>query len=423
MLSYKKILIAGFTGLLVVLSSCTSMRANMYLIKQLTPQDKAEYLFNEGVDLYNSELLDRNNLKAIPKIRQYFTDTLKLDPEHPKAQLYITKIDSFKKNQFDVYIARAKALQDKDKRTDSQNYAMVLAIKKAGDIKSIDTDLIKLKTTTISDRNAVITAREEQVGATQARILAEKNPQTLTKLLNDISKPMTELLAVDPGNPVATKSQKDLDAYVASLSQKDIDTAKTKLSAKKYGEAETAVLKAERNLTALTGEPNPQVQTLKYQIYYAWGSDLLAAKKYQSASDKASLAIAVNRTQEAVDLKSKITKAASERDYDADIDDILASVDSRLDRGDPAGAMNVIQSTMPKLKVQANKNSLSSREDQVIAQMKQLYDAGIAQYNEEDYVGAKQKFNVVVKIDSNYEQAQGYLDRANTKLRALNGKD
>jgi len=173
----------------------------------------------------------------------------------------------------------------------------------------------------------------------------------------------------------------------------------------------------------MTTTPNPQIQTLKYQIYYGWGTELFTAKKYQSASDKTAMAIAVNRSTEAVALKTKISNAASVRNYDAEISDILESVDALLARGDLTGAQDAIQTNLPKLKIQANKNSLSAKKDAINSQLKKLYQDGIALYNEEDYEGALQKFRIVVKVNSAYEQAQAYVDRSTTKVRALTGKD
>jgi len=55
--------------------------------------------------------------------------------------------------------------------------------------------------------------------------------------------------------------------------------------------------------------------------------------------------------------------------------------------------------------------------------LKPVYTAGIDAYNEEDYELAQDKFSQIVEIQATYEQAQAYLDRANSKLRALSGSN
>jgi hypothetical protein len=111
---------------------------------------------------------------------------------------------------------------------------------------------------------------------------------------------------------------------VSSLAQKDIDLARQRLAQKRFGEAETAILRADRTLAGLGGNAGNEVATIKYQVYFKWAQALYTLKKYGSADQKVTLALRANRTTEAVDLKTRIAKAASYRDYDAEIDDMLA---------------------------------------------------------------------------------------------------
>jgi len=423
MTSLKKMLLSVLAGTLVLIPSCTSLRANMFLIRETTPQEKAALLFKEGLSRYNEDLIERNDLKAIPKIRGYFADALAIDPMHPQAAQYIETIDSFRQKTYESYLKTATTLYAKEKRTEVQDYEMVLAVKKASDIKKIDLELAKLKADTKEIRTGVIQTRVDRILALEPKMMAEKNQLAQAKLLKDTDKLVQELQNIDPANKDAEHTRKEIDMLAEGLAQKDIESAKAKLAAKKYADAETAVLRAEKTLATVTLEPNKTLQTLKYQIYYSWSANLLDAKKYQTATDKANLAIMVNKTQEAVALRTKIGKAASVRDYDADIADILDSVDASLSRGDTATAQTVINTNLPKLKNQANKNSLSAKTEKVAAQVKTLYQDGISRYNEEDYEGARGKFAMVVKTNPDYEQAQAYLDRTNTKIRALLGKD
>ncbi len=423
MSSSKKGLLIVLAGVILMVSACTSLRADLFLIKQTSPQKKADMLYQEGLVRYNQDLKTNNDLTKIPEIRRYFSDAVTLDPMNTKAQQYLNKIDSFKTTLFTANMETAKKLAAVEKRTDTQNYQLVFAVKQASDLKPGDKDLAKIKASIKDLPPLVIQKHEERIAVLEPKILAEKDPKALLKLLNEANTVLSELHNIDPSNKAGAQSRIKIDTYVASLTQKDIDTAQAKLTAKKYADAETAVLRAEKSHAAISSEKNPQIQNLKYGIYYAWGTDLFTAKKYQAAGDKASLAISANRTTDALALKTKINKAAAVRDFDADISDILDSVDALLARGDPSGAQDIIDSNLPNLKIQANKNSLSAKTADVTAQIKIIYQAGISLYNEEDYEGAAQKFKVVVDINGDYEQAQSYLDKSNTKIRALSGKD
>lgn len=423
MTSFTKMLLSFLACTLVLVSSCTSLRTNMFLIRETTPQQKAALLFKEGLTQYNEDLIERNDLKAIPKIRRYFADALAIDPSHAQAAQYIATLDSFRQKSFDLYMKTANSLYAKEKRTEAQNYEMVLAVQKASDIQNSGSELAKLKTNTKDIRIGVIQTKVSQILALEPKMLTEKNQLAQAKLLKDTDKLVQEVQNLDPSNKDADRTRKEIDILAEGLAQKDIQSAKEKLAAKKYADAETAVLRAEKTLATVTAEPNKPLQTLKYQIYYSWSVSLLGTKKYQTATDKANLAIMVNKTQEAVALKTKITREASVRDYDADISDILDSVDASLARGDTASAKSVIETNLPKLKNQANKNSLSAKTEKVDALVQSLYQDGISRYNEEDYAGAQSKFAMVLKTKADYEQAQAYLDRTVTKIRALSGKD
>lgn len=423
MLSSQKVFFVSIIGILVMASACTSLRANIFLIKTTTPQEKAAMLFDEGLTRYKTDLLKSNDLKKIPEIRRYFSDALALDPEHPQAQKYISELDSYKQKVYTSSLDKAKKLAVVEKRSETQDYELVYAVKQASDLQSGDAELGKLKKTTKDLEPTVIQARLDKIALLEPKIIAESDAKTLAKLMADANRALTEIQNIDPGNKTAAQSRANINAHVASLAKNDIDLAQEKLTAKKYADAETAILRAEKNQAAIMSEKNPQIQTIKYQTYYAWGSALLSSKKYQLANEKATKALSVNRTSEALALKTKINNSASVRDYDSEIDDILNSVNELLAQEDPVGAQNAIQENIPKLKNQENKNKLSAKTTDVNAQIKQLYQDGIALYNEEDYESAIQKFRVVVKVNPDYEQAQAYLDRSNTKIRALAGKD
>lgn len=423
MSSSQKVFFVSILGILVMVSACTSLRANIFLIKTTTPQEKAAMLFDEGLARYNTDLLKSNNLKKIPEIRKYFSDALALDPEHPQAQKYISELDSYKQKIYASNLDKAKKLAVVEKRSETQDYELVYAVKQASNLQSGDVELGKLKKTTKDLEPTVIQARLDKIALLEPKIIAESDAKTLAKLMADANRALAEIQNLDPGNKAAAQSRANINAHVANLAKKDIALAQEKLTAKKYADAETAILRAEKNQAAITSEKNPQIQTIKYQTYYAWGSTLLSSKKYQLANEKVTKALSVNRTSEALALKTKINNSASVRDYDSEIDDILDSVNTLLAQGDPVAAQNAIQENIPKLKNQENKNKLSAKTTDVNAQIKQLYQDGITLYNEEDYESAIQKFRVVVKVNPDYEQAQAYLDRSNTKIRALTGKD
>jgi hypothetical protein len=420
-LSKKVVLALIVAGGCALVSSCVTSRIDTFLVNELSPKEKAAILFDRCVKTYNEDVIGKGDVSSVNRLRADFNEVLDLDPLNTDAEKYIADLDSWADRRFALYLKNASALAASAKRTDAQNYDMILAIENAARLKSGNKDVTKLQTSTKDVRANVIQTRVNQLKDLQLKIKTENDQQKLVKLIRSSDALLDQINAIDPNNGETKTMRKETDARVKELVEKDLKIAREKLEAKKYADAETALLRADKSVAAITNEKNAEVQDLKYKLYYSWGSSLYSAKKLQSAGEKANLALKANETREAALLKAKIDKAATTRDYDADIDDILSSVDSLLAKGDPASALATIKSNLPNLKMPANKASLSAKQDLVFAQRDRIYKDAIALYNDEDYEGARQKFQIVTAIDASYEQAQSYLDKANTKIKALSG--
>ncbi len=410
------IVAAGF-----IMASCVS-GPDMYIAKEVSAEDKADFLFKQGVDKYNELLVEKNDLTSISRVRKFFENALVADPLHPQAESWIAKVDAFSAKRRTAYLNRVKALKDKDKRTAAENYEMVQALKLAGDIKA-DAEYMKLKMSISGTRSEVINTRVTKLSSIETKILAEKKSTSLAKLVPQANKLNTEITNVDPGNSDAKRSMGAIDAHISALAQADLDSARKLLDAKRFGESETALLKAERTVGGLKTPIADDIKALKYQLYIRWGNALYALKKYGPADEKAAKALSISKTTEAANLKQRINKASSARDYDAEINDILAEIDGSISRGELATAWSQIDRNAARMTKQANKDKIESRREAVTAALKPIYDEAIAAYNEEDYELAKEKLRVVVRIQPNYEQASGYLDRTNSKLKALSGAE
>lgn len=406
----------------LILASCAS-GPDMFIAKEVSAIDKAEFLFKQGVAQYNDLLQEKNDLKSIPRVRKFFENALLADPLHPQAQSWIEKVDTFSSKRYANYLENAQKLLAKGKRTKAEDYEMVLAVKRAGDIKSSEKELAKLRSDTAGVRKEIIQLRAAQIADTQAKILAATNPRTLSKLVPKASSLMAEIEAVDPGNGDVKKAQGAIGGHITSLAQKDIDAARDSLEKRQYGDAEAAILRAEGIVSGFDPAASDEIKAIKYQLYLRWGNALYSLNKFNLADQKAAKALNISRTTEAASLKAKINKAtaATVRDYDAEIQDILGDIDSTIAQGDLAKAWGQIDANVALMKKKASKDQLEEKRATILGALKPVYNDGIAAYNEEDYELAREKFTVITKIKPDYEQAQAYLDRTNGKLKALSG--
>lgn len=404
-------------------ASCATSGVNANLIKYTTNEEKADIMFAKGKALYVDEIKAKNNLAVVDDARRFLKDALTFNPLHPEAQDYLDLIDGYIKARLTANKNSATKLFAKKPRTDAENFRMIQAITDAAALDNNDKDIQKLQASTKDIRASVISSKQTALIALEKKISTEKSETQLAKELREADLLIRDLQKIDPSNGTAASARALISKTGDSLVQKDIDAANKALTAKKYADAETAILRAEKNLAAVSQDPGTTIPSVKYKVYYWWAVEQYNGKNYKVSSEKIAKAIKIWRSQEANTLKAKIDKALSTKDYDADIKTIIASVDDSISKGDPATAMRIIDETTPKLKVQANIDGLTAKQADVRAMLKSIYQDGIARYNDEDYEGARQKFGIVVDVDPEYEQAQAYLDRADTKIRALTGKD
>ena len=66
-----------------------------------------------------------------------------------------------------------------------------------------------------------------------------------------------------------------------------------------------------------------------------------------------------------------------------------------------------------------NMQQLDSRNEQILSNLKDLYDKGVDAYRNEDFKTAIDLLQTVVAIQVDYEQASDYLDKARSKQKLL----
>jgi hypothetical protein len=427
-----------------ILSACVSANTDVFIARNMSSKEKSRIIFEKGLDLYNSKLMENNDLQAIPEVRGYFEAAVQADPENLKAQEYLSKTDAFKAHRFESYLKNAKRLKDKKGRTDGESFELVLSTQRAADLDAVNGELIKLRIDTVEIRKMVIQKRVDSLETLEKKLKASKAQSEVAKLIPQATKIISEVQLIDPGNRNAAGVKRSMDDVVLGFAKKDLEDTRNFIAAKKYANAETCLLRAEKTLSNVTKEKNPEVATLKYQLYFKWSQEFFAQKQYISADNRVNIAIAANKTTEALDLKNKISRAAAaksqagkpaktgpkslkigspveSKNYDDEIDGVLESVDATIARDDLRGAMDLIDFNIEMMNVQANIDKLKLKKAIVMDRLKSIYADSVASYNEEDYETARDGFRAVIRIDPGYEQAQAYLEKANNKIRALEG--
>lgn len=356
---------------LIVLSSCAGLRANLLLLQEATPEEKAELLFKDGLERYQNDILREQDLSAIPAVKTRFQDAIKLFPGHAGAKKYLTDLEAFRSKQFDLNLATANDLYKREKRTPTQDYNLVVAVKKLKQLDSGAPETKVLAKGTGELKTAVVKANTEELNTLQKEIDAETDRSAKLAKLKSARKIADNILFIEPLSPSVSLSRDSIDKKIADLTQPQ-----------NAAEAKTP--------TATAKAPAP------------------AAKTPVKTPVKSS---------------AKPAKAAKPAyDYDGDAVEVLGTIDALIRAGKPSDAMNHIRTYEGRFQQKANLDKLAAKKTEVQKLVAKIYQDGIASYNEEDYESARVQFIKVVQYDAGYEQAQAYLDRSDTKLRALSGR-
>lgn len=362
----RAVIAAGLLSLAFM--SCATLRANNLLVVQTTDNEKAELLFADGLERYTNDLLKKNDLTRINAVRTRFKDALALDPDHPRAAKYLVEVDAFREKQYAYWLASAKSLSGIEKRTANQDYELVLAVKKLNDLVSFDKEVSELSKSTKDLRKLTIKDMENRVKESHALMKSDTGEASRLKNIKNAEFLALNLQKIDPRNGAARRAVKDAKRLLDELPP-----------------------------PAAAAAPAP------------------AASKTPAAKAKTPSPAKAKKT-------SPEAEKPKARDYDAEIASILTAVDERINKNDPAGAREVINSYLPLLAKQSSKNKLSAKGDAIKTMAERLYNEGIDLYNQEDYEGAQVNFSAVVRWDSKYKDAREYLDRSNAKIRALSGR-
>jgi hypothetical protein len=409
----------------VLASSCAATLSDLdrFILSEATPQEKSALLTAKGIDLYNILLLEKNDLSAASRVQMFFVNALRADPLNKQAEIYLTRIESFRDERLGAYIKRAQALKDKKSLTDRESFELCRSVHRALELDASSPAALRLDSDIVDMRMQVIQTRIAALDVMEKKLMTEKTQAGVAAILSQSTRLINEISYVDSGNKKAQAFLKKVDLFVTAGAHDDVVAAKAALAKKDWAGAESAVQHAERNLSGLGRSLTPELKSLKYQAYFKWAEALFAQGRYASADVKASVAVAVNSSPEVLDLKSHIFSARTARDFDSDLADALAEIDAKTASGELSDAWGLVIAGLARARTPGSKNKLVERRSTILAKLGEVYSQAVGAYNEEAYEDARDGLRTVTAIAPDYQQAAAYLEKIHIKLRSLEGSD
>lgn len=409
------------TVLILLFVSCTTIRANKLLIEETTHEEKAELLFTVGVKKYNTLILENNDLRKLDKVKQHFTDTLVLNPEHRGATEYIEILEEFRTTVSNESIETALELYAKVDRTMEEDYKLVLAVTQALDLKVKHDSLSELKKETKDLKEIVIENHTAIVLEIESRILNETDYNKLLKDLRRAKIRIKELIFLDPKNKTAESSYINIITYIEEQTLNDLDTAQDFINEGQYIKAELLIRQTEFKYNAINDSEIDGIDNIKYELFYLWGASLLSQGKFETSRNITLLAKNIRNTKEVRDLINSIDNRISKRSYEASINDILDSIDYYISINELVKAKRVIDDNLYKVTLKKNKTALNNKITYINNYIDELYQKGEKLYKDEDYEGALENFTIVYNYNKDYQLTESYYNKALNKSRALSG--
>lgn len=409
-------------ALLAALSGCLSP-SDKWLTQNLSPSEKAGLITARGQSLYET-LLEKDDLSLIPSVRSVYATALLADPGNEKTLEAQKTLDTWvTKRQTD---AKGKAASLTAKKpellTEKEKYDLVVVFRQLKVLAPPDFNLVELETKVAPLEAEVIAYSTKRILTYEQSLAVAKSEASIAVILSSIKNSIAALVLIDPKNPEAAAAEKRLSLSIEEHLSSNLADAKKALTAKSYSDAVKALAVVDKTLTSVGAEPPEDVQKLRYQVYFDWAKSLFDSKKFSEATSRINSALAVKSTEEALDLKVKIGRSASARDFDAEYAAIDKQIEGLIKSGDFDAAWSMIGTTLPQLKKDDTKAQATSRRKQILDGVHDLYDSAVKSYNEEDYAEAKLGLDIVVAVDPGYLLAKSYYEKAKSKIQALGGR-
>ncbi len=403
------------------LLACTSTSTNdSFLIKNLDDQSKSRALTEAGVEEYEVHLVHQAEFEKIADIKNYFVVALKYDSTNARAQQYLSLVDDYKNAQLRTNLRAASRALQKPKRSDDENYAIFVALQTAIKIDPGNADAQKMLNDTASVRSTLINSYLAKAKAATDK-LDDKSPDSVKeKQYSEAFQQAGRALSIDPTSSGAQGQRSSARSELGKLVTRRVELAQKAIAAGSFKDARTQVTALSDLNRRADNSFDTEVRQVSYSLNYNWAVSLFNKKDYTTADVKNEAALAAMKTDEARALRRKIAeKNAQPQAVAVSFDTSLQDIDSLISAGELVAAHRKVNSLAKVTKDPANMQQLDSRNEQILSNLKDLYDKGVDAYRNEDFKTAIDLLQTVVAIQVDYEQASDYLDKARSKQKLL----
>jgi hypothetical protein len=417
----KRLIVLGRLTVLVFLGCQSTSPNDSFLLQKLDDQGKSRALTEAGVEEYDIHLVRQSEFERIADIRNYFVVALKYDANNARAQQYLNLVDDYKNAKLRTSLKSASRGLQKQKRSDDENYAIFVSLQTAIRIDPGNAEAQKMLSDTASVRSALVNSYLAKAKAATDKV-DDKSPDSVReKQFTEAFQNTDKALDIEPKSFEAKNQRNAARAELAKLVTRRVDKAQKAIAAGSFGDARTQVGTLSDLNRRVDNSFDTEVRQVTYTLNYKWALTLFNKKDYTTAEVKNEAALSALKTDEARALRRKIADqkstqpAATAVSFEASMQDI----DGLIGAGELVAAHRKVNALAKVTKDPSNMQQLDSRNEKILASLKDIYDKGVQSYRDEDFKTAIDLLQTVVAIQVDYEQASDYLDKARSKQKLL----
>jgi hypothetical protein len=219
-----------YAGVALLLSSCASIGDPFVLAFDVDGQYQSKAVTAAGIDAYRTNLVAAGDLSASRKVQHYFEVALRYDPSNTEAARYLALVEDYRAGRFSEAVKDADILLKKASRSVDEEYALLLAVRRATAIYPLDEASIRLAKATSGLRATFVTDRIAEIKAFRAVLTKDTKDATRDKVSIEAFRVALKINAVDPGNLEGSQLYRELRSEVAAIVSRRLDRLSTSRS-------------------------------------------------------------------------------------------------------------------------------------------------------------------------------------------------
>jgi hypothetical protein len=415
---------------LLFLAGCSTFTNALFLVNKVENAEKARVLAETGVELFDRELIKRENYRTIDAVQRYFTVALSYDSGNRMAQRYLERIRIFRNNRLEAKTIQFQKLLVKAARTEKENYMLCLLAQQCLYMDPKNPEVKEMKKNSARTRAELVKTYRKNTKA------ALEDARKEEALLNRESpymvalKNLNKTLSIDPGNSYALSKKRSIGKEMEKIFEIGITDTERMIRESRYVEAEKETEDLEQISHSLDYQYDSEVSRQRYWLYYFWAQSLYEQEKLDLAEVKINKALAHDHTTQALSTRTKIkaaqnkmreeVKAAQEKTKrDAAGENLIHEIKGLINRGMLVDANNLIVEGLENENNTARARRMKDLQAAIRERLSLYYDLALAYYRQEDFARAIDLFSIVVGIDVDYKNASDYLAKSQSKQKLL----